>query len=39
MRHGCASPFGRRVTDEHRLVDKVAEDEVRIAACPLVAIR
>lgn len=30
LRHGY---WSRRITDEHRLIYKVVDDEVRIAAC------
>lgn len=33
LKHGFHGYWSRRVTDEHRLVYKVIEDEVRIAAC------
>lgn len=33
LRHGFQGYWSRRITDEHRLVYKVTEDEVRIAAC------
>lgn len=33
LRYGFQSYWSRRITDEHRLVYKIAEDEIRIAAC------
>jgi toxin YoeB len=33
LKHGFQGYWSRRITDEHRLVYKVAEDEIRIAAC------
>lgn len=33
LKHGLAGYWSRRITDEHRLVHKVTEDEIRIAAC------
>jgi toxin YoeB len=33
LKHDFAGYWSRRITDEHRLVYKVAETEVRIAAC------
>lgn len=33
LKHDFAGYRSRRITDEHRLVYKVLEDEVRIAAC------
>ncbi|WP_284305966.1 Txe/YoeB family addiction module toxin [Mobilicoccus caccae] len=33
LKHDFAGYWSRRITDEHRLVYKVAVDEVRIAAC------
>ena len=33
MKHGLHGFWSRRITAEHRLVYKVVEDEVRIAAC------
>lgn len=33
LKHDCAGYWSRRITDEHRLVYKVTDDEVRIAAC------
>ena len=33
LKHDFAGYWSRRVTDEHRLVYKVTETEVRIAAC------
>ncbi|MFI5661110.1 Txe/YoeB family addiction module toxin [Streptomyces sp. NPDC051684] len=33
LKHGFHGYWSRRITDEHRLIYKVVEDEVRIAAC------
>ncbi|OII63215.1 addiction module protein [Streptomyces sp. CC53] len=33
LRHGFHGYWSRRVTDEHRLVHTVVDDEVRVAAC------
>ncbi len=33
LKHGLHGYWSRRITDEHRLVYKVVDDEVRIAAC------
>ncbi|MEU5284024.1 Txe/YoeB family addiction module toxin [Streptomyces sp. NPDC020755] len=33
LKHGFQGYWSRRITDEHRLICKVAGDEVRIAAC------
>jgi toxin YoeB len=33
LKHGFQGYWLRRINDEHRLVYKVADDEVRIAAC------
>ncbi|GAB7003036.1 type II toxin-antitoxin system mRNA interferase toxin YoeB [Nocardioides sp. AN3] len=33
LKHDVAGYWSRRITDEHRLVYKVLNDEVRIAAC------
>ena len=33
LKHDFAGYRSRRITDEHRLVYKIAEGEVRIAAC------
>lgn len=33
LKHGFQGYWLRRITDEHRLIYKVADDEVRIAAC------
>lgn len=33
LKHDSAGYWSRRITDEHRLVYKVVDDEVRIAAC------
>lgn len=35
LKHDFAGYWSRRITDEHRLVCKVLDDEVRKAACPL----
>lgn len=32
LRHGFQGYWSRRITDEHRLVYKLVEDEIRIAA-------
>jgi toxin YoeB len=32
-KHGFQGYWSRRITDEHRLVYKIAGDEIRIAAC------
>jgi len=32
-KHGFRGYWSRRITDEHRLVYKIAADEIRIAAC------
>ena len=34
LKHDFAGYRSRRITDEHRLVYKIAGKEVRIAACP-----
>jgi toxin YoeB len=34
LKHGFQGYWSRRITDEHRLVCKIVEDEIRIAACP-----
>ncbi|MGW8986931.1 type II toxin-antitoxin system YoeB family toxin [Streptomyces parvus] len=31
--HGFHGYWSRRITDEHRLIHKVVDDEVRVAAC------
>lgn len=33
LKHDVAGYWSRRITDEHRLVDKLVDDEIRIAAC------
>ena len=33
LKHGFHGYWSRRITDEHRLVYKTAEEEIRIAAC------
>lgn len=33
FKHGFHGYWSRRITDEHRLVYKISEDELRIAAC------
>ena len=33
LRYDFAGHWSRRITDEHRLIYKVVDDEVRIAAC------
>ena len=33
LKHDFAGYWFRRITEEHRLVYKIAEDQVRIAAC------
>ncbi|HKS46691.1 MAG TPA: Txe/YoeB family addiction module toxin, partial [Amycolatopsis sp.] len=33
LKHGFQSYWPRRITDEHRLVHKIADDEIRIASC------
>jgi toxin YoeB len=33
LEHGFQSYWSRRITDEHRLIYKVAGDEMRITAC------
>ena len=33
LKHGFQGYWSRRITDEHRLIYKVAGDEIRIAAC------
>ncbi len=33
LKYGFSGYWSRRITDEHRLVYKVAADEIRIAAC------
>ena len=33
LKHDFAGYWSRRITDEHRLVYKIADDEMRIASC------
>jgi len=33
LRHSLAGYWSRRITDEHRLVYQVTDEEIRIAAC------
>jgi toxin YoeB len=33
LKHGFQGYWSRRITDEHRLVYKMVDDEIRIAAC------
>lgn len=33
LKHGFQGYWSRRITDEHRLIYKLVDDEVRIAAC------
>src|SRR6266536_1774677 len=33
LKHGFHGYWSRRITDEHRLVYKISENEIRIAAC------
>ena len=33
LKHGFQGYWSRRITDEHRLVYTIVDDEVRIAAC------
>lgn len=33
LKHDFAGYWSRRITDEHRLVYRVVDDEVRVAAC------
>ena len=33
LKHGFQGYWSRRITDEHRLVYKIANEEIRIAAC------
>jgi toxin YoeB len=33
LKHGFQDYWSRRINDEHRLIYKVVDDEVRIAAC------
>jgi toxin YoeB len=33
LKHGLRGFWSRRITDEHRLVYKIVDDEIRIAQC------
>lgn len=33
LKHGFQGYWSRRINDEHRLVYKVVDDEIRVAAC------
>lgn len=33
LKHGLSGYWSRRITDEHRLVSKIVNDEIRIASC------
>jgi toxin YoeB len=33
LKHGFQGYWSRRINDEHRLVYKIVDDEIRIAAC------
>lgn len=33
LKHGFQGHWSRRITDEHRLIYKVAEDGIRVAQC------
>jgi toxin YoeB len=33
LKHGLSGYWSRRITDEHRLVYRVADDEIRILQC------
>lgn len=33
LKHGLSGYWSRRITDEHRLVYKIVNDEIRIASC------
>ena len=33
LKHGFHGYWSRRITDEHRLVCKIVDDEIRIATC------
>jgi len=33
LKHGFGGYWSRRITDEHRLIYKIVDDQVRIAAC------
>ena len=33
LKHGFQGYWSRRITDEHRLIYKIVNDEIRIAAC------
>ncbi|QXW03050.1 Txe/YoeB family addiction module toxin [Rhodococcus globerulus] len=33
LKHGFHGYSSRRITDEHRLIYKISDDQIRIAAC------
>jgi toxin YoeB len=33
LKHGLHGYWSRRISDEHRLIYKVVDDEIRVAAC------
>ncbi|WP_341727972.1 Txe/YoeB family addiction module toxin [Brooklawnia sp.] len=33
LRHAFAGSWSRRITDEHRLIYGIAEDQIRVASC------
>jgi toxin YoeB len=33
LKHGIQGYWSRRITDEHRLIYKIVDDEIRVAAC------
>ncbi|CAN5774552.1 hypothetical protein BH23ACT10_BH23ACT10_17850 [soil metagenome] len=33
LKHGFRGYWSRRITDEHRLIYRISDDEIRIAAC------
>lgn len=33
LKHGLAPYWSRRISDEHRLVYRIVDDEIRIASC------
>lgn len=33
LKHGFSGYWSRRITEEHRLVYKIVDDQIRIAAC------
>lgn len=33
LKHGFRGYWSRRITDEHRLIYRINDDEIRIAAC------